>query len=132
MKKRGILGATLMLGTIALGASLLAYSAIGAATATSLSPITPELALVGAAVSVSNFQFAPKVVRIKAGAEVTWEVKEGTHTVSADDGSFESPNLSAGKKFSHTFSTPGSYRYYCSFHGSKGGHDMSGTIIVSK
>ena len=55
--------------------------------------------------SISNFQFAPKVVRIKAGAEVTWQVKEGTHTVNADNGGFESPTLSAGQKFSHQFAT---------------------------
>src|SRR5215470_7736315 len=86
----------------------------------------------GATVTISNFQFTPKVVRIKAGDEVTWQVKEGTHTVTADDGSFESQNLTGGQKFSHTFDKAGTYRYYCSFHGSKGGHDMAGTVIVSK
>lgn len=83
-------------------------------------------------VTISNFQFAPRVVRIKAGSELTWQVKEGTHTVNADDGSFSSPNLSAGQTFSHTFTKAGTYRYYCSFHGSKGGHDMAGTIVVSR
>ena|SRR5215471_8588734 len=83
-------------------------------------------------VTISNFQFAPKVVRVKAGSAVTWEVKEGTHTVNADDDSFASSNLSAGQSFSHTFTKPGTYRYYCSFHGSKGGHEMAGTIIVSR
>jgi plastocyanin len=93
---------------------------------------TPEPVGAGVTVSISNFQFGPKVVRIKEGSEVTWQVKEGTHTVNADDGSFESPTLSAGQEFSHTFSKAGTYRYYCSFHGSKGGHDMSGTVIVTK
>ena len=92
----------------------------------------PAAPLAGATVTISNFQFTPKVVRIKAGSEVTWQVKEGSHTVSADDGAFTSPTLSAGKKFSYTFSKPGTYRYYCSFHGSKGGHDMAGTVIVTR
>lgn len=93
--------------------------------------VSPESVLAGTTVTISNFQFTPKVVRIKVGGSVTWEVKEGTHSVNADDGSFES-TLSAGQKFSHQFARPGTYRYYCSFHGSKGGHDMAGTVIVSR
>ena len=132
MKKRWFVVPTLLLGAVASAGSLQVYESTGASAAASISLITPEPALAGAAVSISNFQFTPKVVRIKSGSEVTWEVKEGTHTVTADDGGFESPALSAGKKFSHTFSTPGTYRYYCSFHGSKGGHDMAGTVIVTR
>ena len=92
----------------------------------------PDPVAAGATVTISNFQFSPRRVTVKAGSDVTWEVKEGTHTVNADDGSFGSAALSAGQKFSHTFATPGTYRYYCSFHGSKGGHDMAGTVIVTK
>jgi plastocyanin len=132
MKKSRIVVAGLLLGLIA-AAGLLISNKATRVTAASITPaIAPRPTLAGAAVLISNFQFAPKVVRIKAGAEVTWEVKEGTHTVTADEGGFESPALAAGKKFSHTFSKAGTYRYYCSFHGSKGGHDMAGTIIVSK
>src|SRR5437667_10629606 len=99
----------------------------GNAFSTPLNAVSSEPALAGATVSISNFQFTPKVVRIKAGGTVTWVVKEGNHTVNADDGSFESPALAAGQKFSHQFSSPGTYKYYCSFHVSKGGHDMAGT-----
>lgn len=81
------------------------------------------------AVTISNFQFTPKTVTIKAGGTVTWTNKEGTHTVTADDNSFESPTLSAGKTFSHQFSKPGTYPYHCSFHGSPGG-EMSGQVKV--
>ena len=38
----------------------------------------------------------------------------------------------AGKSFSHKFTKAGTYRYYCSFHGSEGGGDMSGTITVTR
>ncbi|HXM36211.1 MAG TPA: plastocyanin/azurin family copper-binding protein [Pyrinomonadaceae bacterium] len=130
MKKRWIIVATLLLAPVA-SAGLL-FESKGASAAASIPAVTPAPAVAGATVSISNFQFAPKVVRIKAGADVTWEVKEGTHTVTADNGAFESPALSAGKKFGHTFSTPGTYRYYCSFHGSKGGHDMAGTVVVTR
>lgn len=81
------------------------------------------------AVTISNFQFTPKVMTIKAGETVTWTDKEGTHTVTADDNSWESPTLNAGKTFSHQFPKPGTYPYHCSFHGSPGG-DMSGRVRV--
>ena len=86
----------------------------------------------GKTVTIGNFKFTPKNVTIKAGSEVTWVNKEGTHTVTADDGSFQSPNLSAGKNYTHTFTRPGTYRYYCSFHGGAGGADMSGVVTVTK
>jgi plastocyanin len=123
MRKRWLVGAIVLLSLATLAASLVSQSA---------SAGTPGTASAASTVSISNFQFAPRVVRVKAGSEVTWQVKEGTHTVTADNGAFESPTLSAGQKFSHEFATAGTYRYYCSFHGSKGGHDMAGTVIVVK
>ena len=123
MRKRWIVAAIILLSATALAGSFVSKSA---------SAVTPAPASTAGTVTISNFQFAPRVVRVKAGAEVTWQVKEGTHTVTADDGSFESQALSAGQKFSHTFTKAGTYRYYCSFHGSKGGHDMAGTVVVTK
>jgi plastocyanin len=85
-----------------------------------------------ATVTLKNFSFTPKVLRVKAGTAVTWKSAEGSHTVTADDGSFRSPTLNAGQTYSFTFAKPGTYRYYCSFHGSAGGHDMAGSVIVAK
>ena len=85
-----------------------------------------------ATVEISNFQFAPKTLTVKAGATVTWVNKEGTHTVTADNGAFVSDNLTAGRTFNFKFTKPGTYRYFCSFHGSKGGGEMSGVIRVTR
>src|SRR5262245_39309982 len=85
-----------------------------------------------AKVSVTNNKFEPKTVTVKAGSEVIWENKEGTHIVTADDGSFSSAALTAGKTFSHKFDKPGKYPYYCSFHGGKGGHEMAGVVNVTR
>ncbi len=82
-------------------------------------------------VAIKNFQFTPKNITIKAGDTVTWTNSEGTHTVTADDNSWESPTLTAGKTFSHQFTKPGTYRYHCSFHGSPSG-DMSGSVKVTR
>ena len=83
-----------------------------------------------AGVSIKNFEFQPKTLTVKPGTIVTWTNDAGAHTVTADKGSFSSPTLSAGETFSHRFTRKGTYRYYCSFHGGAGGHDMAGTVIV--
>ncbi|MGH9944300.1 MAG: cupredoxin domain-containing protein [Pyrinomonadaceae bacterium] len=93
----------------------------------------PKVAEGAATVTVSNSKFEPKTLTVRAGTTVTWENKEGAHTVIADrSGQFESDTLTAGGTFSHKFTRPGRYPYYCSFHGAKGGHDMAGTIVVVK
>jgi plastocyanin len=80
-------------------------------------------------VAITNFQFTPKTITVKAGETVTWNNKQGNHTVTADDNSWESPTLNPGKTFAQQFSKPGTYAYHCSFHGSPGGN-MSGVIVV--
>jgi plastocyanin len=82
-------------------------------------------------VKISNFQFEPKELTIKAGTIVEWTDERGRHTVEADDGSFVSDTLTADGKFEHKFDTPGVFPYYCSFHGDKHGKDMAGVITVT-
>jgi plastocyanin len=83
-------------------------------------------------INVKNFSFDPAQVTVKPGTTVEWTDSGGKHTIVADDGSFKSPTLTAGEKFEFKFDKPGTYRYYCSFHGSKGGHDMAGTVTVAQ
>src|SRR5437763_14571890 len=95
----------------------------------------PRVASEGAAagVSIKDFEFQPRQLTVKAGATVTWTNEGGSsHTVTADDGSFESPTLGAGKTFSRKFTKPGTYPSYCAFHGGKGGEGMSGTVVVTR
>jgi amicyanin len=68
-------------------------------------------------VTIKDFEFTPATVTIKVGGTVTW-TNNGptTHSVTADDGSFDSGNLSQGKTFSHTFQTAGTFSYHCSPH----------------
>jgi plastocyanin len=68
-------------------------------------------------VTIKDFEFTPASVTVKLGDTVMW-TNDGpsTHTVTADDGSFESGDLSAGKTFSHTFQTAGTFTYHCSIH----------------
>jgi plastocyanin len=47
------------------------------------------------------------------------------HTVTATDNSFDSAGMDTGDSWSHTFTRPGKYTYYCELH-----PYMKGTIIV--
>lgn len=85
----------------------------------------------GAAVSITDSRFTSKEVKVKVGSTVTW-THDGNfpHTITADAGAFNSGTLGAGDAFSVTFDEPGTYAYYCEFHGSADGGGMSGTVIV--
>jgi plastocyanin len=92
-------------------------AATSATTAAAGSPTAAGTAAAGASVTIKDFQFTPSTVTIKVGATVTW-TNDGpsTHTVTADDGSFESGNLAQGKTYTRTFDTAGTYAYHCAIH----------------
>lgn len=85
----------------------------------------------GPAVTVLDNEFSPKQLHINVGDTVTWTNNgQVAHTVTADDNKFDSGNIDAGKTYSHTFTAPGTYAYYCALHGGAGGVGMAGVIIV--
>jgi hypothetical protein len=62
---------------------------------------------------------APIVLKASGSAGSGWIVR-----------SFKSETLTAGGKFEHRFERAGTFPYFCTFHGSKGGQDMAGTVTV--
>jgi plastocyanin len=75
--------------------------------------------------------FDAEVIRVPVGTEIEWRnFGRNPHTVTADDGTFDSGNMDAGDEFSWTFDTPGVYRYYCAYHGAAGGIGMAGIVVV--
>lgn len=77
----------------------------------------PAAAAESASVSISQMQFVPARVVVKKGGTVTWNQADAMpHTVTARDGSFNSPQLGANQSFSQVFDKPGTYSYYCSLH----------------
>jgi plastocyanin len=85
-----------------------------------------------AAVKLVNFEFTPAQLTVKVGTTVVWTSEDNApHTVTADDGSFDSGNLQKGDSFKFTFTTAGNFPYYCAYHGTAGGGGMSGTIVVT-
>lgn len=81
----------------------------------------------GAAVSIVDFAFEPASVEVPAGSTVTWtNTGAAPHTVTADDGSFDSGQLAPGATFSQTFDSRGDFIYHCTIH-----PQMTGTISVT-
>jgi len=92
---------------------------------------SPEITFVrilsGSADSVS-ISFSPLQVTLVIGVNntVTWVNDDNAaHTVTAKDGSFGSGNIGSGASYTHTFTTPGTYTYYCAYHSW-----MVGTVVV--
>jgi len=76
-------------------------------------------------VSMKNSVFTPLSLQVNINTTVTWKNDDNMiHTVTADDGSFNSGDIAPGAQFRHTFSTTGTFNYHCVHHSG-----MVGTII---
>jgi len=68
-------------------------------------------------INIVNFSFTPPTLTIPIGTKVTWvNHDDEPHIVRNTDKRFVSPVLDTDDKFSYTFTTPGTYAYYCSIH----------------
>lgn len=81
-----------------------------------------------AGVTVGNNFFSPATLSVATGATVTWTWAMGDtlHTVTFDDNAPGSSPQSSGT-FQRTFTTAGTYSYFCSIHGK---NVMSGSVTV--
>ncbi len=83
-------------------------------------------------VSVQDEFFDPAEARVGSGVSLMWSLNGAEqHTITADDGSFDSGILNPGNTFSVAFDTPGTHAYYCQLHGAPGGVGMAGNIVVN-
>ncbi len=95
-------------------------------------PETGATAAPEAAVEIGDNAFTSADLSVPAGATVTWtHAGSNPHTVTADDGAFDSGELQAGATFAHTFDQPGTFAYHCQIHGGAGGTGMAGTVTVT-
>lgn len=107
---------------------LVTHPGLDPATAiTSLANTTAKPSLVSpadastASVNVGDTYYDQADITIQAGDTVQWNWQGGIHTVTNDNPNspeyFDSGVLiGAGQTYSHTFTQPGTYRYYCSIH----------------
>jgi plastocyanin len=87
------------------------------------------LAAAGTQIAIKNYAFSPAAVTVSAGTKVTWTNDDtAPHTVTVSSGpvKFSSPTLQKGDSFTYTFTTPGTYTYYCAVH-----PDMTAKVVVA-
>lgn len=134
---------------LAVGTVILAPLAIAACGSSSGSTASPTSDAKPAAtapapakdtVNIKLIAYRPSKMTVTAGATVTWnQMDAGTHTITSGtvaqapggvtqqpDGMFASGEIATGKKYTHTFAKPGTYKYFCEIHPAT----MTGEITV--
>ena len=79
-------------------------------------------------VFIDNFAYNPPTLIVDTGTRVTWVNRDDvphTATSSTKPRAFDSGALDTDSRFSHVFTTPGTYDYFCAVH-----PKMTGRIIV--
>jgi plastocyanin len=76
-------------------------------------------------VHIRDDKFVPATLTITAGRKVTFVNDDDAHTVTADDGSWDSEGLNQGQAWSRAFPRAGKIAYHCTVH-----PFMKGTLIV--
>jgi plastocyanin len=75
---------------------------------------------------LGNRAFVPGELSVAVGTTVTWTNTDSTsHTSTSDAPGWNSGIVGAGRNFSFTFQTPGTFPYHCDVHPS-----MVGTVVV--
>jgi plastocyanin len=68
-------------------------------------------------VTMQNSTFSPASVTVMETGSILWVNNDGVvHTVTADNGSFDSGDIQPGSSFGWTFTTIGPHPYHCKYH----------------
>ena len=90
-------------------------------------PITGNGTVVRIVDDAESNSYSPNPIEVKVGQTITWVNDDSTiHTVTSNDGTFDSDILQRGETFNHTFDRQGAYPYFCNLHAA-----MVGTVSVS-
>jgi len=76
-------------------------------------------------VTIDNFTFSPRELKVKVGDTVTWTNHDDIPHTAVSAGKFRSKALDTNDSFSFTFAAAGDYPYFCSLH-----PHMTGTVKV--
>jgi plastocyanin len=70
-----------------------------------------------AEVAIGYSDYKPASLSVLTGSRVMWTNESSrVHTVTAQDGSFDSGRVAVGQEFMHGFDRAGTYPYYCRLH----------------
>ena len=101
-------------------------------TATASDPGAPAPVQIQLRNDGGNNRFEPANLTVPLGTTVTWSWVGGFHDVTPTGNPVFTPSgapVPSPNAYSHTFSSPGTYLYFCSVHGSANS-GMRGTIVV--
>jgi plastocyanin len=111
---------------VLIAAALAAAFALPFAAHRAIADSTPGSSPTDTNVSIDGYAFKAPKVTIAAGTAVVWKnADDDPHTVTADDGSFDSKGLAQGDTYRHVFAKAGTYPYHCSAH-----PYMKGVVVV--
>ncbi len=91
-------------------------------------PVAPGPAPPGEVVAAGmrDFVYTPARLEIPAGTTIEWSNQDPVeHTVTAEDGGFDSGLIAPGATWRYTFETPGTYSFLCTPH-----PFMRGVVVV--
>lgn len=96
--------------------------------------LSSQAATVQVSVGAGGLKFSPANVTVNVGDTVQWNWAASNHSSTSGtpghpDGLWDSGVQNSGFVFSHTFTTAGSFSYYCTPHGSCCG--MVGSVVVN-
>jgi len=99
------------------------------ATSGASSPETVVVSMPAGSGEQDEVSYLPDQVTVVIGVNntVMWVNNDNApHTVTAKGDSFSSGNIGPDGTYTYTFTTPGTYRYYCIYHSW-----MVGTVVVT-
>ena len=77
-------------------------------------------------IDIQGFAYSPSSITINVGDTIVWtNYDSASHTVTSNDGTFDSGGISTGSTFSFTFTNAGTFNYHCSPH-----PNMTGSVTV--
>ena len=116
--------------------TLARYMGGSAAPAPAARPAESEGAAPGGATAAADtvratiqaFQYGPDTIRIAVGGVVEWTNRDPVpHTVTSDDGTFDSGMIAQGESWRRRFDRAGTFPYHCTPH-----PFMTGVVIVEE
>lgn len=91
----------------------------------------PAVAGGDTSLTATDNAFSPRTAHLRVRQAVTWTNRGAVaHEVTAVDGSFVSGNIKPGASFTFTPTKPGTFAYYCRYHGTATS-GMVGTLSVA-
>ena len=77
-------------------------------------------------INIQGYAFSPSSITINVGDTIVWtNYDSASHTVTSNDGTFDSGSITNGNTFSFTFTSAGTFDYYCAPH-----PGMTGSVTV--